>query len=177
MSICSRIVLFGASVWIAVRTAPMAAVTFSTASGLRWSRCALAVFWTCRQRWVACRAERERNQRRFTSPALLVENPAEAACGVVSGSNGPEYKAGLADDLFLREIAPGASVVAVHRVVAEGKVMVGADNELGCFIGKQRRDARLPVLAGDKSVHVPGIAILKWRLFRIESINEFKVRR
>src|SRR2546423_5006428 len=72
MSICSRRVLLGAPAVIVVRTAPMAAVTFSTASGLRWSRCALVVFWSWRQRWVACRTARERNQRRFMSPALLL---------------------------------------------------------------------------------------------------------
>jgi len=43
---------------------------------------------------------------------------------MVSGANRPEYKAGLADDFFLREITPGATVMTIHGVVSEGEIVV-----------------------------------------------------
>src|SRR5205809_5291301 len=86
----------------------------------------------------------------------------------------PEDKAGPPHHQFSRKITPITAVFAVHGVVTEGEVVVGADDELGFFIRKQRGQIVPSILASDKIVHVPGIAIfLRWS-YRIEAVNIFK---
>src|SRR5437773_9965426 len=93
---------------------------------------------------------------------------------MVPVANRPEDKAGPSHHQCLWKITPITTVLAFHGVVAKGEVGVGADDEFGFFIGKQRGRIASPIPTSNEIVHMPRIAILFRWLFRIETVNIFE---
>src|SRR6266545_7841876 len=113
---------------------------------------------------------REQPAEHHVSLPRLTVAPAKAAGDLVSSSNRPENEAGLSDDFLLRKVAPGATVMAVHGVVAEGQIMAGPDDKLAVFVEEQRGQTIRRILYANEVVYVAGIMVFQRRLFRVESV-------
>src|SRR6185437_944470 len=112
------------------------------------------------------------------APCASAVAPAKTARGVLPPADRPENEARLSHNLFLREIPPGTSVVAVHCVVSKSEIMTRAHNEFARFLRKQRSQIHVgQVLPADDSIDVPGKMIFFGRFFWVKSVNVLKPRR
>jgi hypothetical protein len=103
-----------------------------------------------------------------TGLATLTISPTEAF------SEGPVNEPAAADDVFLREFAPGAGIGAVQRVVAHGHVMAAIDFDGGVFVGEDRSEIKAAVLLKTGfSVHVADVGEIFGE--SIERVNHFEM--